>query len=339
MAQEHVDLISSLPQDILHKINSFLPLKEAVRTSLLSTRWRSLWSPTTVNHFAAGDSPISAFDAVKDSLEAVGALLGSYESPEMRKLCFQFPKGDVTVLATKGVEKELHLNFFHSKKEDKSYYQMKVDFGDTTLINITNLSTLRILHLRSVVGVTEDFASSLLTNCQLLQSLRIEKCEGLKRIGIEKNESLRSLMIVDCMDIENVTVSATALRSFVYKGLLTQIHMKNALNLVDVVLDLEGAFGNSDFDCEEVLSLFSSLKEVETLTTSGWLLEWLCSAGVIFGRLEFQLSKLKQLRWIDSLMDNGKRDSLACFLNICPILEKLFITETSDLSLLSSTLA
>ncbi|XP_010047330.2 F-box protein At2g39490 [Eucalyptus grandis] len=326
MAQEHVDLISSLPQDILHRINSFLPLKEAVRTSLLSTRWRSLWSPTMVNHFAAGDSPISAFDAVKDSLEAVGALLGSYESPEMRKLCFQFPKGDVTVLATKGVEKELHLNFFHSKKEDKSYYQMKVDFGDTTLINITNLSTLRILHLRSVVGVTEDFASSLLTNCQLLQSLRIEKCEGLKRIGIEKNESLRSLMIVDCMDIENVTVSATALRSFVYKGLLTQIHMKNALNLVDVVLDLEGAFGNSDFDCEEVLSLFSSLKEVETLTTSGWLLEWLCSAGVIFGRLEFQLSKLKQLRWIDSLMDNGKRDSLACFLNICPILEKLFIT-------------
>ncbi|KAI6698177.1 hypothetical protein NL676_018296 [Syzygium grande] len=245
----------------------------------------------------------------------------------MRKLCFRFPEGDVTILATKGVDKELHLNFFHSKMEDKCYYQKKMNLGNTTPpINITNLSTLRTLHLRSVAGVTADLASSLLTNCQLIQSLKIEKCAGFKRIGIEKNESLGSLMIVDCMDIENVTVSAAGLRSFVYKGVLTQIHMKNALNLVDVVLDLEGAFGNSDFDCEEVLCLLSSLKEVESLTISGWLLEWLCSAGVIFGRLEFQLHKLKQLSWIDTLMDNAKHDSLACFLNSCPILEKLFIT-------------
>ncbi|KAI6698234.1 hypothetical protein NL676_018353 [Syzygium grande] len=179
-----------------------------------------------VNHFAAGDCPIAAIDAVKDSLEAVGAFLGSYESPEMRKLCFWFPEGDVTVLATKGVDKELHLNFFHSKRR-------------------TNVVTKR----KWIAGVAMDFASSLLTNCQLLQSLKIEKCEGLKRIGIEKNESLSSLVIVDCMDIENVTVSATEL---------------------------------SDFDCEEVLCLLSSSKEVETLTISGWLLEWLCSAGVIF---------------------------------------------------------
>ncbi|XP_010047341.2 F-box protein At2g39490 [Eucalyptus grandis] len=326
MAQEYVDLVSNLPQDILQRINSFLPLKEAVRTSLLSTQWRSLWSPTTVTHFAAGGGTTAAVNAVEDSLEAVNVFLGSYESPEMRRLCFRFPEGDVTIVATKGVDKELHLNFSHSRKEDKRYYHMKMELGNITPINITNLSTLRTLHLRSVSSVTEDVASSLLTNCQLLQSLKIEKCEGLKRIGIEKNESLRNLLILDCVDIENVFVSATGLRSFVYKGLLTQIHMKNASNLVDAELDLEGAFGNGDFDCEEVLSLLSSLKEVETLATSGWLLEWLCSAGVIFGRLEFQFYKLKQLRWVDSLMDNAKRDSLACFLNSCPILEKLFIT-------------
>ncbi|KAL3753829.1 hypothetical protein ACJRO7_001122 [Eucalyptus globulus] len=298
MAQEYVDLISNLPQDILQRINSFLPLKEAVRTSLLSTQWRSLWSPTTVNHFAAGGGTTAAVNAVEDSLEAVNVFLGSYESLEMRRLCFRFPEGDVTIVATKGVDKELHLNFSHSRKEDKRYYHMKMELGNIIPINITNLSTLRTLHLRSVSSVTED----------------IEKCEGLKRIGIEKNESLRNLLILDCVDIENVFVSATGLRSFVYKGLLTQIHMKNASNLVDAELDLEGAFGNGDFDCEE------------TLATSGWLLEWLCSAGVIFGRLEFQFYKLKQLRWVDSLMDNAKRDSLACFLNSCPILEKLFIT-------------
>ncbi|XP_048127825.1 F-box protein At2g39490-like isoform X2 [Rhodamnia argentea] len=306
MTQEHLDLISNLPEDILQRINSFLPLKEAVRTSLLSTQWRSLWTPTVVNHFHAGDGPTATVNAVEDSLEAIGAFLGSYDSPEMRKLCFRLPEGHVTVVATKGVDKELHLNFLHSEKEEQKCYSP--------------------IRRELVASVAEHFASSLLANCQLLHSLKIEKCGGLKRIAIEKNESLKSLIIADCLDIENVTVSATGLRSFVYKGLLTQIHMKNGLNLVDVVLDLEGAFGHGDFDCEEVLSLLSSLKEVETLTTSGWLLEWLCSAGVICGRLEFQLYKLKQLRWIDSLMDAAKRDSLACFLNICPILEKLFIT-------------
>ncbi|KAI5009610.1 hypothetical protein ZWY2020_011747 [Hordeum vulgare] len=41
-----VDRLSSLPDDLLHHVMSFLPMPEVVRTSLLSPRWRFVWRST-----------------------------------------------------------------------------------------------------------------------------------------------------------------------------------------------------------------------------------------------------------------------------------------------------
>ncbi|KAF7005205.1 hypothetical protein CFC21_020346 [Triticum aestivum] len=41
-----VDRLSSLSDDLLHHVMSFLPMPEVVRTSLLSPRWRNLWCST-----------------------------------------------------------------------------------------------------------------------------------------------------------------------------------------------------------------------------------------------------------------------------------------------------
>ncbi|EYU30252.1 hypothetical protein MIMGU_mgv1a018436mg [Erythranthe guttata] len=38
-----MDMISELPKDILQRILYFLSQKEAVRTSVLSKSWRSIW--------------------------------------------------------------------------------------------------------------------------------------------------------------------------------------------------------------------------------------------------------------------------------------------------------
>lgn len=55
------------------------------------------------------------------------------------------------------------------------------------------------------------------------------------------------------------------------------------------------------------------------------MFKWLCSGGVIFGYLDFQFNKLKSLTWVDFLINKEKRDSLACFLNACPLLENLLV--------------
>ncbi|PKI38057.1 hypothetical protein CRG98_041526 [Punica granatum] len=41
------DWLSSLPDEVLHRILSMLPLKDAVRTSVLSKRWERLWESVT----------------------------------------------------------------------------------------------------------------------------------------------------------------------------------------------------------------------------------------------------------------------------------------------------
>ncbi|KAF7851293.1 hypothetical protein BT93_L4151 [Corymbia citriodora subsp. variegata] len=40
------DLISTLPDAVIHRIFSFLPVQSVVKTSVLSKRWRSIWTST-----------------------------------------------------------------------------------------------------------------------------------------------------------------------------------------------------------------------------------------------------------------------------------------------------
>ena len=44
---EETNWISSLPDGVLSNILSLMPTKYAFRTSLLSTRWKSLWASAT----------------------------------------------------------------------------------------------------------------------------------------------------------------------------------------------------------------------------------------------------------------------------------------------------
>ncbi|XP_022766178.1 putative FBD-associated F-box protein At5g56690 [Durio zibethinus] len=321
MEDERRDFISSLPQDILKRIISILPLEEAVRTSAFSTVWRSLWVPVL----------LTCHEEAKEELQEI--ISQSYDVHRVWKLCLSYQeiKDGVTVLATKGVEQELHLEFSKREKEAKNFH-LKLEPITRPASQIVRFSTLKMLRVRSVNHLGNDLISALFSTSKFLESLELEKCSGLQILDIEANDHLQILKVMDCPDMANITVSARNLRSFWYQGVLPQIQLKNTLDLVEVMLDLRNGFCSSEFDCEDVLSFLTSLREIEILTINSWLLEWLCSGGVIFSRLEFRFNNLKELSWMDSGLNKTKRDSLACFLNICSFLEKLLIKIDPDLN-------
>ena len=276
--EDRLDLISGLPFEILRRILSLLPLEEAVRTSSLSTVWKNFWTPFQVD-MDFDTNPITNHEDCKKVIQVIGTIVRSYyDCPEVWKLCLNFPesKKDLIVLATKGAENEVHFEF--SKREKTSgKFKLKLEQTCQGFSNNptkkASFSILKTLHLRSVSHLAKDLVSALFSNCQLLESLKIEKCVGLESLDIEAGNCLQSLVVLDCPDIVDLTVSAPILKSFSYQGVLPQIHLVNTLNLVNVVLYLKDGLGNNEFDCEEILLLLTSLKEIEILTISGWLLE------------------------------------------------------------------
>ncbi|CAL9238099.1 unnamed protein product, partial [Arabidopsis halleri] len=74
--RRNIDLISSLPDEILQHILFFIPTKLAIRTSVLSRRWRHVWS----------DTPSLSFEN-SDMLHAdsINETLTRYAAPKMIK--------------------------------------------------------------------------------------------------------------------------------------------------------------------------------------------------------------------------------------------------------------
>ncbi|KAL3536361.1 hypothetical protein ACH5RR_004822 [Cinchona calisaya] len=314
------DRISSLPHDILLLIASMIPLKEAIRTAVLSSAWRRLWTPSQVKLEELGFSPDDQSARLKIT-QIISAFSMYSDYPDKLKLCQQV-EDEQFVVITKGIQGDLHFDF--SEKWTNMEFNLILEKGS---VICPRFSSLKSLQLRSVNHVSEKLINDLFSSCSFLESLRFDKCRGLNNIDIRANDCLKSLTIIDCFNINSIKVSASRLKSFSYRGFLPNIvELNNTAHLVDAVLNFKDGFISDDFfRCEDVLNLLFSLKDVEMLTISGWLIEWLCTAGVIFGRLEFKFSKLKELLLIDSLVDARKRDSMACFLNITPSLERLSV--------------
>ncbi|KAI8560433.1 hypothetical protein RHMOL_Rhmol04G0254700 [Rhododendron molle] len=278
MEEERIETtMSNLPPEILRQIVSLIPLKEAVRTSTLSTSWKTLWTPFQVE-FDSDPNQITSHtddEASKKINQIVGLLSKSCSSPELWRFSLQMEKTQKPLFfsAAKGGGggggEELHLDFFEKGKTIQSNFNLVYD----PTPGISNFSSIKTLHLVSVNIIANNLVSTLFSSCRFLESLKLEKCSGIQSIDIKASDSLNSFEVVGCEEVESIAISAPNLKSLWYRGALPLIQINGCLNLVDVVLDLREGFGRSEFDCEDVLNLLSSLKDVEILKISGWLLE------------------------------------------------------------------
>ncbi|KAL1545907.1 F-box protein-like protein [Salvia divinorum] len=311
---EKADLISRLPNEILHHIMSRVSLKQAVQISTLSTSWRSLMSPSRLS--------LSSKQELKQIIQSLSESAAGFQT-------FTLHLNASFAVCTLGVNGELHLDFSQHKQHPLSLFDLIVK--QTSSLSRPTLSLIKTLHLRSISCLVGEAVSDLCSSWSSIESLKIEKCSGLQSIEIESSECLKNLEISDCPNIARIVlVSAHNLNSLSYKGAFTLVQLLNVPNLVRAALDFRDGLGGNEFNCEDSLSLLSCVKDIESLQLNSWLIEALCCAGVIFSKLDFQFSRLKDLKVMCSQISGKTRDSFSCFLHITPALEELQLIRMED---------
>ena len=276
------DFISPLPRDIIHAIFSFLPLKHAVKTSILSTLWKSIWIPIHLNLDVHDLDQVVSHEFCKEVTRIIATILMSCNGPQKLYLGV-LPKSEKVnlklknewiLMATMVEEKELHLNFTEGNLRDFNLIlDMKNPNHENHFINTSTFASLKILHLRSITHLAKNMVEALFSNCQHLEALKLVKCNGLQRLDLRGGIHFESFEMVDCPEVININLSAPNLRSFRYHGVLPCIQIEETSSLTSALLDFGDGPGHSEFDCEEFISLLKALKDVEILTLTGWLLE------------------------------------------------------------------
>ncbi|KAJ1691630.1 hypothetical protein LUZ63_015785 [Rhynchospora breviuscula] len=225
------DRLSSLPDCLIHLIMSFLTAQEAVRTCILSKRWKNLW---TTLPFLDFDWRKSKYDRKWDPDEwdyseyqihklekfrdFVTMTLLLREPSELHKFRLSFLDGEFYDLCRYDIfirswilhalKYNLQVLHFSFSRYYDPYPQGSLHLGiftcaslvDASLhstisvrnIEVINLPCLKRLHLK-MIALSQNFVGKLFCGCPVLELLHLENC-GAERFSTN-SKSLKHLKV------------------------------------------------------------------------------------------------------------------------------------------------
>uniref|UniRef100_M4FFI3 F-box domain-containing protein n=1 Tax=Brassica campestris TaxID=3711 RepID=M4FFI3_BRACM len=219
-----MDRISNLSDDLLLKIFSYLPTKYVVTTTLLSKRWKSVW--TMVPRFDFDDGFELDPSRYETFTNHVGRTMSLRTSPVLESLRFDVgpccsTQDMVTWIRTGMVQGVRELEIFHTEEHLKEHRPIKLPKSLYTYEKLEVLKltysigldvpvdvwfpSLKTLHLISVKYETKDCHSRLLSGCPVLEELVLDKSlnsHSLRTFYVEM-PSLQRLSVVDVCEEPN----------------------------------------------------------------------------------------------------------------------------------------
>ncbi|KAF5741517.1 F-box/FBD/LRR-repeat protein [Tripterygium wilfordii] len=334
------DKISKLPDDVLVFILSFMTMKEAARTSVLSRRWRKVWAFIPSLNFDAPnklDQEVSLY-ANPRGLKLVHAarlrhinwinrVLESYQGSTIDKFRVQFDldennKHDLDRWVNFASEKKvkelvMDLNKVGGISQDHKY---TFPLFCNSVRRLPDFSSLRTLLLKGV-NVSGDGIDYLLSSCMYLGQLYVLGSMSLVDLKVDgQSLSLKHLKIKYCRNLESIYISATNLLSFKYSG-RPQVSFGNVPNLVELRCgDKYGEYITWNF-----LQLRNIAFQLETLTLNVYHVQ---ETSVVYFPV---LTHLKKLRLFVVSDDDERLLALASSLiEASPSLHKFVLVVLSN---------
>ncbi|KAK6143420.1 hypothetical protein DH2020_023768 [Rehmannia glutinosa] len=223
--------ISQLPDDIL-----VITLKEAARTSVLSSRWRNLWKHTSSLNFDA-----------ESALQKIA-------EPEMIEIRYMQSLGGLNLHFELNLNGELLINRY---KNDTFPEELLTQSTGAASINFKSLRALSL----KFVNVSGKAVEFFLRNCPLLRKIGCSwhgKISNLEICG--PSLMLKHLELCFCDDIKSIKISAPNLTSL-------SLSISKGLMLVNVPMLVEVSISNGTESMEYLIpALGCCISQLEILT-------------------------------------------------------------------------
>ncbi|KAL4364316.1 hypothetical protein GQ457_04G037750 [Hibiscus cannabinus] len=329
------DKISCLPDDVLVSILSCLPIKVAATTSLLSRRWRMVWTFVPRLEFDASSTFLKIrnkthgfmrTDKFIDSekvgfINLVNHFVELYPLPciEEFRICFDLNRSHKPDI-------DKWVKFVFEKKAKR------VEFDFARLVGLyplkRSLYTLCPLSLglpSSVpltslvlkwVDVSDQVLDNFLSNSPFLECLCVQRSRTLVHVRVAgPSLHLKSLEISGCPNLRSLQLHATNLLTLKYFGPQIEIPFENVPNLTTLSIG-DYPYPPPARKLGRILTFFPQLQKLALYIED--------VKGLQRRRREFPpMSQLKQMELRVSASDLDSLLFLASWLDACPSLHRL----------------
>ncbi|XP_058724949.1 F-box/FBD/LRR-repeat protein At1g13570-like [Vicia villosa] len=327
------DRISCLPGHVIDQILSCLPIREAVRTSVLSKIWKNKWYTLPNLVFdRQGVYDVTSEDAFLNRTKIVNiidhVLLIHSGSINMFKFTECDLIGEILVsdmnrwilyLTGRSI-KELVLEFL-TDEEEEEYYKIPWCLFSCQSLHHLKLQWCRLnppgafegfRNLKSLdlylVTMPQDAFENMISGCPLLEKLKLAEVDGLTQINIH----------------------APNLKIFEVFGEFEGISFDNTFQLVTVIIHLTLNLSPEDSQSKlhgrssNLLDFFDHLPHLQSLVIGSHFLKHL-AAGVLPITLPTSCIGLKYLSFSINFHDLKEISAALCLLRSSPNLQKLEI--------------
>ncbi|XP_062024202.1 F-box/FBD/LRR-repeat protein At1g13570-like [Rosa rugosa] len=270
-----LDRISYLPSNVIDKILSCLTLKEAVRTSVFSSRWRNKWAMLSGLVF---DEKCFSTENCATFVNIVYHVLLSHTVP-IEKFVLSHNTHRIPTIDIDRWVLHLSRNFikvFELCIPDGPKYKMPLCFfsyQDMIVLELsqclleppTTFKGFRTLKRVSFHRVTlaQDVLENLILCCPLLECLEVINCDGFTHLKID----------------------APNLRFLSFSGRLEDVSLQNTLNLAVVCFNSWRIYHRQDHvSSSNLAKFFIDLPYIQRLTIDGAAVQYL-AVGDLPGRL------------------------------------------------------